>query len=296
MSRAATHAPGPDARGTLLALGSAAGFAALPILVQLAPRLEFPRHPLLAWRFLTAGLLLLAGLAATGRARLGLRAVATCYLLGLVGYAAQTWLFFTGIARTGAGTGAVLLYLYPSCVVLLAWWFHGDRPGAARLTALGLALVGCTVLTAGGTLLRAEPLGVAAGVGTAVLYALYLTASGLLLRDVGALPAAAWVSLGAGSAFALLAWAEGSHTPPPTVGRVAFVIVLALAGTILPIVTLFAAIARIGVTRVALLSTVEPVLTILLAMGVLGERFGPWQALGAALVLASVVLVQRADH
>lgn len=295
MSRAATHAPGPDLRGTLLAFASAASFAALPILVQLAPRLGFPRHPLLAWRFLTAGALLLVALAVTGRARLSLRKIAACLMLGLLGYAAQTWLFFTAVARTGAGPAAVLLYLYPSFVVLLAWWWHGERPRAARLAALTLALAGCVVLTASDALLQADPRGVAAGVGTAALYALYLTVSGVMLRGVGPLAAAAWVSLGAGSAFALLAWAEGSHTPTLSAARVAYVLLVALAGTILPIVTLFAAIARIGVARTALLSTVEPVITIALAVGVLGESFGPWRALGAGLVLASVLLVQRAD-
>lgn len=295
MSRAATHAPGPDLRGTLLAFTSAASFAALPILVQLAPRLGFPRHPLLAWRFLTAGCVLLAALAISRRASTSMRMAGMCFLLGLLGYASQAWLFFTAVARTGAGSAAVLLYLYPSFVVLLAWWWHGERPGAARLAALVLALAGCVVLTASDSLLQADPVGVAAGVGTAALYALYLTVSGVVLKGVGALVATAWVSLGTGSAFALLAWLEGSHTPTFTAARGAYVLLVALAGTVLPIVTLFAAIARIGVARAALLSTIEPVVTIVLAIAVLGERFGPWQALGAALVLSSVVLVQRAD-
>jgi drug/metabolite transporter (DMT)-like permease len=278
--------------GTLLALVSATGFGTLPVLFALATRTGFERHSLLAQRFLLAGLLLLAWLAARGRARPAWRPLLACVVLGFLGYASQAWMYFTAVALSGAGLATVLLYLYPSFVTLIAWALHGERPDRARLGALALALVG-SLLTCSFGPLRPSLLGVAASVAAALLYALYLTLSGVVLREVRALSAGAWVCLGAGAAFTLLAAAGGRATPADTPQRAAFVVALALLCTIVPIVALFAAIARIGVARSAVISTVEPAVTLGLARLLLGERFSVAQLAGALLVVASVLLIQR---
>lgn len=291
-------APAPPAArsastaGLLYALTSATGFGALPILFLLATRAGFERHSLLAQRFLLAGLLLLLGLALTGGARVTGRRLATCVLLGFLGYASQSWMYFTAVGLGGAGLATVLLYLYPGFVTLLAWALHGERPAPARVGALVLALAGSLLTCALGPV-RPSLLGVAASVSGALLYALYLTVSGTLLRDVKALPAGAWVCLGTGAAFALLALASGRFVPADTGGRLAYVVALALLGTIVPVVALFAAITRLGVARTAVVSTVEPVITLALAAALLGERFNLAQVTGALLIVSSVLVIQR---
>ena len=54
---------------------------------------------------------------------------------------------------------------------------------------------------------------------------------------------------------------------------------------------LFAGIARVGPTVASILSTVEPVVTVLLAFLVFGEVLGAAQLLGGALVLCSVLVL-----
>lgn len=295
---AATPARGRDPRsrlsGTLFALASAAGFGTLPVLFTLATHAGFERNSLLAQRFFLAGGLLLAWLAARGAPRLGWRARLACLLLGCVGYAAQAWTYFVAVSLGGAGLSSVLLYLYPSFVTLLAWPLEGERPDRARAAALGLALAGGVLTCALGPL-RPSLGGVAVAVAAALLYALYLTVSSVVLRDVRALPAGAWVCLGAGLAFALMAWAGGRATWADTPRRLGAVAALTLLCTIVPIVSMFAAIARIGVARAAVVSAVEPVVTLSLAALWLGERFSPAQLAGASLVVASVLLIQRED-
>jgi drug/metabolite transporter (DMT)-like permease len=55
---------------------------------------------------------------------------------------------------------------------------------------------------------------------------------------------------------------------------------------------LLAGIVRTGATRAALLSTVEPVVTIALAAVLLGDRLSGPQLAGGGLVLAAVLLTQ----
>ena len=62
--------------------------------------------------------------------------------------------------------------------------------------------------------------------------------------------------------------------------------------TVAAIVLFFAGLSRVGPTAAALLSTVEPVVTVVGAALVFGEVLTLQQALGGVLVLGTVLLVQ----
>jgi drug/metabolite transporter (DMT)-like permease len=51
---------------------------------------------------------------------------------------------------------------------------------------------------------------------------------------------------------------------------------------------------RIGAQRGAVLSTVGPPTTVLLAWALLGERLGPWQWLGIALIVGGILALDLA--
>jgi drug/metabolite transporter (DMT)-like permease len=65
---------------------------------------------------------------------------------------------------------------------------------------------------------------------------------------------------------------------------------IALVSTVLPIVTFFAGLERLGPTRASTLSTFEPIVSVVLATLVLGETISPLQVLGGALILAAVII------
>ena len=67
---------------------------------------------------------------------------------------------------------------------------------------------------------------------------------------------------------------------------------IAVFSTALAIYAFYASTARIGAAQTALVSTVEPVWTISLAMLLFGERLGPVQLIGGALVIGGVILAQ----
>ena len=62
--------------------------------------------------------------------------------------------------------------------------------------------------------------------------------------------------------------------------------------TVVAVSAFFAGLRRVGPSEAAILSTFEPVVTVVLAFFVLGERLTPLQLAGGALVLAAVVLLQ----
>ncbi len=66
---------------------------------------------------------------------------------------------------------------------------------------------------------------------------------------------------------------------------------IAVVSTVVPIAAFFAGLARVGSSRASILSTIEPPITVLLAMAVFGETLGWPQVLGGVLVLSGAVLV-----
>jgi len=298
----------PDWRGVALITVSAASFATLAIFgkVAFAEGLDLVSSQF--WRFAGASLALGAwlglkryrarpvgpGSREPGRHRPSItrRGALLAFLLGAIGYTIQASLFFGALKFAPAGVVAVLLYLYPAFVVLLAWLVEGDRPDRLRAGALAGALAGTTLtadLAAGGIAL----MGVILGVGSGLWYSLYLTFGARLVRAHDPVTTSALVCSGAAVSFLVLgATANGLIVPVALAGWAALA-GMAVIATALAISTLFAGIARLGVPTAAILSTLEPVITVGLAIALLGETLTFRQLLGATLVLGAALLLQR---
>ncbi|MBO3704750.1 MAG: EamA family transporter, partial [Candidatus Accumulibacter sp.] len=59
------------------------------------------------------------------------------------------------------------------------------------------------------------------------------------------------------------------------------------------VIAFFAGMARLGAADAATLSTLEPVVSIVLAAMFLDEALGRWQIVGGAIVLGAVILLAR---
>jgi drug/metabolite transporter (DMT)-like permease len=88
--------------------------------------------------------------------------------------------------------------------------------------------------------------------------------------------------------------ANGAHLPKTGMGWGVIAAIVVLA-TVVPVVTFLAGLRRIGATNAAMLSTLEPVVTVLLAALLLGEILKPVTLLGGALILAAVIILMRTE-
>jgi len=73
------------------------------------------------------------------------------------------------------------------------------------------------------------------------------------------------------------------------------IIGVVLVATIIPVVTFLAGLERIGPTNAAMLSTLEPVVTVLLAAWIFSERLQAITLLGGALILIAVILLTKSE-
>jgi len=218
--------------------------------------------------------------------------------LGFSGYYLASFLDFAGLAFITASLERLILYLTPSAVLLLAWVLQGRRASGRQWAAMALAYFGL-VLVFGHELTLDGPrvaLGAALVVGSTLSYAVYLFYSGEVVQRIGPLRLTGWASAVA-SALCLLQFSL--LRPLDGLAAIALpVLWLSLLNgtlcTVLPVLMVMLAIARIGSGKAAQYGMVGPVTTIVLGVLVLGEPFTAWVAAGTLCVLGGVALLARA--
>lgn len=276
--------------GALLVAVSATSFGVMPVLTKLVYDDGAEPVGVLSVRFTVAGALLLVLAAATGQHLPRGRRLLSLVVLGGVGYVIESLAYFVALTTTPAGLVALLLYLYPAIVVLLGVAFLRERPRPVTVGALVAAVTG-TVLTIG-PVPSGQGLGVLLGLGAAVSYAIYIVVGSRLIRGLGPIAVAAVVMSSAGVVYDGIALVTRPQLPS---SGSAWLALLTVAGvcTVVATSTFFAGLARLGPSDSAVLSTLEPVVSVGLAALVLGERLAPLQAAGGTLVLAAVVVLAR---
>jgi drug/metabolite transporter (DMT)-like permease len=275
--------------GILLVCISAAAFATLAVLGRYAYAEGLDTFTILFMRF---------GLAAVGMAALlTLRREAlprgkNLLLLvgmGAVGYVGQAFCYLTALKYASAGLVALLLYLYPIFVALLSALLLHEHITRVKIAALGLALLG-TALTVGPA--GGQIIGILLAASAAAIYSIYIIVGTHVLKQVSPFQSSTVIFASACFVSALLMLVNGPHWPASSTAWVVIVLIVLLA-TIIPVVTFLAGIERIGPTNAAMISTLEPVVTVLLAAGLLGEMLKPITLLGGGLILAAVLLLVR---
>jgi drug/metabolite transporter (DMT)-like permease len=282
--------------GALLCLASAAAFGAMGIFGKLAYDEGVTVGTLLAVRFVLAAALFWVVVAATGAARdlraLSRRDLGIAFALGAVGYSAQAGGYFAALQRLDASLLTLLVYTYPAMVTVAAIALGRERANRRATTALLLASTGLVLVLAGPGAGTLDPLGTALGLAAAVVYTAYILTSEGIGARVDALVLSALVCTGAATTLTV----AGAATGDLALGRVSaagfgWLTALAVVSTVGAVGLFFAGLKRVGPTAASILSTLEPLVAVLLAFLVLGESLGPAQLTGGALVLGAVLVL-----
>ncbi|SDQ56169.1 DMT family transporter [Natronobacterium texcoconense] len=277
--------------GVVFVLLAAIGFGTIAIFGKLATEAGLNNPTLLTFRFVLATALLLGYLEYRGE--LGLpsgRQFGTMAGLG-VAYAALTAAFFWGLLYVPAGIATITLYTYPVYVFLIATTLLDERLRPGKFVALVLAIAGVATIVGLDTT-RVDPRGLVLVTVAAMAYAVYTTGSRVAVGDVGAdrLATAAIATTG----ICFLAYGSVSRTlfVPETARQWAVIVGLAIVGTVVPILLFVNGLRFVEADRASIVSTAEPVVTVVLGVVILGERLSPGIVVGGTLVLVGIALIQ----
>jgi drug/metabolite transporter (DMT)-like permease len=284
--------------GVLFALAGTIAFAFRPVLIKLG----YAAHPVSATTLLflrmTLSLPFFVVMAWYHRAEapIARRDWIGIAALGFLGYYAASLLDFLGLQYIPAGLGRLIMFLYPTLVVLLSALFLGKSPTRREVTALAITYAGIA-------LVLSQQLGVAPEHRTflfgallvfssSTCYAIYLVAGSQLVKRVGSLRFTAYTmiisTLPAVVQFALLESTPALELPAQVWG---YVIMLAVGCTVFPVLLVAESLKRIGANHFALIGALGPVTTVLADFGLLGGALTPVQLGGGALVILGVLLV-----
>lgn len=291
---------------TLGAVG-AAFFATKGIVIKLAMIENVDALTTLTWRMIIAvpffALIGWMGYRDRRRKQPGLKIapmtlVKTAFV-GMIGYYIASYLDFAGLEYITAQLDRLILLTYPFFVVLFGAIAFRRKVSAAMVAALmvsysGLIMIFGHELQLGGT---DTIIGSALVLGAAIAFALYQLLAKPLIDQLGARLFTSVAMTAAG--FAVVIHFLFVHPVSAlALGPNAMWLMLAMGtvSTVLPAYLISASIGIIGPEPTAIMGNVSPVITILLAVTVLGELFSVWHAIGAAMVLLGIITFTRAER
>lgn len=213
--------------------------------------------------------------------------------LGIAGFALVYATYFVAIERLQIGVALTLEYLAPLLLLLWLWLVRGRSLSPVLWGAMAVSLAGTFLVVRAYDLGALDALGVAAGLGSALTYAIYLAGAERAGRRNAPVTTLVW-----GFGFATLFWlivqppwtfpfGELSSGEDQLLGAGVIVV-----GTLLPFGAMVAALRHVPAARAAIVATLEPVLSALFAFLIHDEGLAAVQIAGGLLVLTAVVWVQ----
>jgi len=298
--------PAIDMIGYGLAIGGAALFSTKGIFIKLAFAEGVSTEATLALRMLVAlpvYLVILLGLLRRNPAAMALLTpgrLLACMAVGTLGYYVSSYLDFAGLAFVSAQYERLVLFTYPFFVLLFGVWFFGDRMNWKLLPAMLITYAGLMVIFAWNLAVQPEGLliGTLLVLGSALTFAFYQHLARRQMLVVGAgLFTCIGMSTAAVLAIGQSLLVDGPATYAGFDARVWMLgLMLGIFGTVLPSFLLNAGIARIGARATSSTASFGPIVTIVLAVFILGEDFTLFHAIGTALVLFGSSLFARIEN
>ncbi len=278
--------------GVFLVAVSAVSFGAMPILARIAYASGASPITVLFLRFAIAAICMSLVMIMRGTALPDRRTFVGLLLLGAV-YVGQSFAYFTALTLAPAGLVGILLYIYPVVVTILALVFFKESVTKAKVAGLGLSLIGLVFTirpAAGGHLL-----GVVLALAAALIYALYITLASKIVRTTGGFSSASIIVISTAAVFGGLVAVQGVELPTTFLGWAA-VLALALISTVLAVGTFFAGLKRLDPITASVVSTLEPVVTVVLAAMILGEIMPMSSLIGGMIVVIAVIVLIRSGN
>lgn len=284
--------------GYALSFLGAALFSTKAIFIKLAFQDRVDAALMVAWRMIFAlpFYLAIGWWAHQKRRAQGLpdpsqRAVLMACVIGFFGYYAASQFDFAGLQYISAQLERLVLFTYPIFIMLIGAALFGQRItrwglAASAITYLGLAVVFSTDFPTGG---HNTVIGTLLVLCAAISFAFHHLLAKRVLPLLGSALFTS-IALTTASVFCILHQliVSGDFSAPErflwlTAGCAVF-------ATVLPTFLINAGLARSSPQAVAMISTISPIVTIALAVAILGEPFTPADAIGSCLVLAGVGL------
>lgn len=276
-------------KGTLYVFISAFMYATLPIFTKFAYLNGMEPASAIFYRYLFAFIILFFYLTVWKKGPI----ISTSPLViaqGLMLITASLF-YFHALQSLSASIGTIIFFTHPILVALLAISIYRERLSIKHGVGLLLALIGIILISGifQGSLVLSST-GLILGVAASICYALFVLLSQINVAQTSPVSLAATFSLIGVIIIPIVFFRDFNFITSLTINQAFICLGMALLNTVLSITFLLKGVQKIGAARSALISNLEPVISVMLAMLLLQEIFSPLEAAGAVFVLISIFL------
>ena len=282
----------PRLLGTLQIVLSAAGFATLAIFIKFAYAGGANLITILSIRFTLSGLFFLLILHQRGISlRLNKKMIFSLLAMGGLGYGSMSAFYGGSLYYLPASLSSMFLYTFPAMVSLISFLTGDERFTRIKGAALLLCLAGLS-LTLGVSFAHISTVGVILSLGSAVSYSIYIVVGNRLLKNVDSLLVSCYICFAAAMVFTTAGLLTNSLNYALPASAWMYILAITIFPTIIGILFFFAGLKKVGPTNASIISTLEPLITVLLSILILNEQITGLQSCGGILILLGVILLQ----
>ena len=278
--------------GAIFVLIAAAGFGTIGIFGELAAIVDLELAALLPIRFAFATIIitLLAVIRDWSLPPTRREWVITLGLGGI--YTAMTLLFFFSLRSLTAGLATIVLYTYPIFLVAFSVVLQTETMTPQKLVALTTTILG-VIIVIGIDSPNIDSFGILLSLGAALCYAIYTMGSRSVVTQ--ATPQGLTIGVLIGTTVTMIGYGviDGGLSLPREQTHWGIILGIVIFSTVLPHILFYQGVSRLEASRVGIISTIEPVVTVILGVIFLNEALTIPIIIGGGFVLIGVVFAQR---
>ncbi len=288
----------PERTGFLTAVAAGVTWGFLGFFVRSMSSAGFTPVQMTCLRYIVVFAVFLAFILARHRRMLivSRRMLGVFAVMGVVGNLINSTCYFEAMERIPISLATIIQYLMPFMVVLASVPLFGERITRDKGVSLVVAFIGCILCTGiASSDVPLDAVGIVLAVASAVFYGTYTLCSRKAVGEGYSTPTIMLYSSLFCFVFALPFSdpAEMMSLTFSSAGNLLMVLGLGVLVTLVPFALYNVGISRIGAGRAAIITYTEPMTAAAVGLALYGEPVTVWTVIGMAMILISIVVLNR---
>lgn len=278
--------------GVLYIIMSSVAFGIMPIFAKKLSALGMNTYGILFYRFFFSWIILiLLVLLFKQKITINKKALFQIIIVTIVGYSLTSFCLFLSYNYIPVGMATSLHFTYPAMVTLCSIAFFHEKVKGRKVAALIFSIVG-VFLIMGKEAMGVNIKGIVLAVVSAAFYSTYiLSVSKGDLKEINSYTLTLYVSLISSIFMMLVGFSKGVNVTYITLKEIPFALLISFISTVFALVTFVKGVKIVGPSNASILSTFEPIVSIILGVVILNEKLTLETIAGSVLILISVVLL-----
>ncbi|WP_298846228.1 DMT family transporter [Clostridium sp.] len=281
-------------KGILYIILSASAFGIMPILAKLSYRGGSNTYSTLFLRFLFAAIMLLYYLKTKGISmKLTKKQAILIIIIGVFGFTLATSSLYLSYNYISVGMSSMIFYIYPSIVTILAYVVYKEKIYSRKTISLIISLMGIYILIDKASV-SFNIKGIILALIAAVLYSLYvLGASHKEFKSINSYVLTFYISCASAIVMFIAAKSTNNFNIHISFYALVAILLIAFISTVVALMAFLEGVRLIGPSKASILSTIEPIVSLILGIIILGEPISSRIIIGSIMIVLSVVILTK---